>query len=110
MTKASTWRRFWLPNAQLEPVPDAASAEEAEAVAKRNNLWLKTWMDMYILRWGGLWAASLVLVILAMDAPGIVFLLALVINLGALAGLIAMILIYRRASQAVEDRVRKDGR
>ena len=51
---ASIWNRFWSPKSFLEQVPPAASAEAAEAIAQRNNLWLKTYMDMYILRWGGL--------------------------------------------------------
>ncbi|RZL92780.1 MAG: hypothetical protein EOP82_09165 [Variovorax sp.] len=66
-------------------------------------------MDMYILRWGGLWAASLAVALLLMEMPGLLFALALASNLGALVGLVAMILIYRRASRAVQDRTRKNG-
>ena len=101
---ASIWNRFWSPKSFLEQVPPAASAGEAEAIAQRNNVWLKTYMDMYILRWGGLWAASLAVAILMSDAPGILFGLALAANLAALVGLVAMIVIYRRASRAVQDR------
>jgi hypothetical protein len=61
---ASIWNRFWWPKSLLEQVPPAASAEEADAIARRNNLWLKTYMDLYILRWGALWAASLMVMLL----------------------------------------------
>ena len=101
---ASIWNRFWSPKSFLEQIPPAASAAEAEAIEQRNNVWLKTYMDMYILRWGALWAASLALAILMTDAPGILFGLALAANLTALVGLVAMIVIYRRASRALQDR------
>ena len=107
----SVWSRFWSPRSLLEQMPPAASADEAEAIGHRNNVWLKTYMDMYILRWGGLWAASLAAALLMMDLPGLFFALALAANLAALGGLVAMILTYRRASKAVRDRARKgDGR
>jgi uncharacterized membrane-anchored protein len=101
---ASIWNRFWSPKSFLEQIPPAASAAEAEAIEQRNNVWLKTYMDMYILRWGALWAASLALAILMTDAPAILFGLALAANLTALVGLVAMIVIYRRASRALQDR------
>jgi uncharacterized membrane-anchored protein len=101
---ASIWNRFWSPKSFLEQIPPAASAAEAEAIEQRNNVWLKTYMDMYILRWGALWAASLALAILMTDAPAILFGLALAANLAALVGLVAMIVIYRRASRALQDR------
>jgi len=107
---ASIWNRFWSPRSFLERVPPTASAQEAEAIEQRNNLWLKSYMDMYILRWGGLWAASLAAAVLMMDAPGLLFALVLASNLAALVGLVAMILIYRRAAGAVQDRARKNGR
>jgi len=107
---ASIWNRFWSPKSFLEQVPPAASAEAAEAIAQRNNLWLKTYMDMYILRWGGLWAATLAVTLLLVDVAGLLFVLALASNLAAFGGLVTMILIYRRASRAVQDRSQKNGR
>ncbi|WP_307614322.1 hypothetical protein [Variovorax boronicumulans] len=104
---ASTWSRFWSPKSLLEQVPPTASSAEAEAIEQRNNVWLKTYMDMYILRWGGLWAASLAIVLLVADASAFLFAIALVPNLAALGGLVAMILTYRRASGIVQDRTRK---
>jgi hypothetical protein len=101
---ASIWNRFWLPRSFLEQVPARASAEEADAIRQKNNLWLKTYMDLYILRWGGLWAASLAVTLLLVDVAGLLFVIALAVNLGAFVGLVAMILIYRRASRAVLDR------
>jgi hypothetical protein len=106
---ASIWNRFWWPKSLLEQVPPAASAEEADAVAQRNNIWLKTYMDLYILRWGGLWAGSLAVTLLLVDVAGLLFVLALASNLAAFVGLVAMILIYRRASRAVRDRTPKHG-
>ena len=107
---ASVWNRFWSPKSFLEQVPTAASADEAEAVERRNNAWLKTYMDMYILRWGGLWAASLAVALLLMDGSAPLFALALASNLAALAGLVNMILTYRRASKALQDRTQDNGR
>jgi hypothetical protein len=101
---ASIWNRFWLPRSFLEEVPTSASAEEADAIRQRNNFWLKTYMDLYILRWGALWAASLAVTLLLVDVAGLLFVIALGVNLGAFVGLVAMILIYRRASRAVLDR------
>jgi hypothetical protein len=98
---ASIWNRFWWPKSLLEQVPPAASAEEADAIARRNNLWLKTYMDLYILRWGALWAASLMVMLLLVDVAGLLFVIALAANLGAFVGLVAMFLIYRRASRAL---------
>ncbi|MGO4393937.1 hypothetical protein AB4Z46_21490 [Variovorax sp. M-6] len=106
---ASVWNRFWSPKSFLEQAAPEASAEEADAVARRNNVWLKTYMDMYILRWGGLWAASLAVALLMMEVAGLLFALALAANLAALVGLIAMIFTYRRASSAVQDQTRKNG-
>ncbi len=108
---ASIWSRFWSPRSFLEKAAPDASAEEVEAVVQRNDLWLKTYMDMYILRWGGLWAATLAVAVLVMEDAGLLFALALAANLAALAGLVAMILAYRRAARAVRQRTQgKDGR
>ena len=106
---ASIWNRFWSPKSFLEQIPPAASAAEAEAIEQRNNVWLKTYMDMYIVRWGALWAASVAGAVLLMDSPGFLFFLALALNLAALAGLIAMIMTYRRASKAVQDQAANKG-
>ena len=51
---ASVWNRFWSPKSFLEQFPPGVSDEEAEAIAQRNDLWLKTYMDLYILRWGAI--------------------------------------------------------
>ena len=107
---ASVWNRFWSPKSFLEQVPPAASTGEADAIAQRNDLWLKTYMDMYILRWGGLWAASLAGAVLMVEVSGFLFALALVSNLAALVGLVTMVLMYRRASRAIQDRARGNGR
>ena len=106
---ASLWSRFWSPRSLLEQVPPEASDKEAEAIVQRNDLWLKTYMDMYILRWGGLWAASLAVALLMMEVAGLLFALALAANLAALAGLVAMILVYRRAARAVQERIQGKG-
>lgn len=107
---ASVWNRFWSPKSFLEQAAPEASAEEAEAIARRNDVWLKTYMDLYILRWGGLWAASVAVALLMADVAGLLFALALAANLAALVGLVAMVLIYRRASRAVRDQTGKNGR
>ncbi|MDM0034877.1 hypothetical protein QTI33_22275 [Variovorax sp. J22P271] len=104
---ASVWNRFWSPKSFLAPFPPGASDEEAEAIAQRNDLWLKTYMDLYILRWGALWAASVVVALLLLEAGGLLFALALAVNLAALVGLAAMIATYRRAAGAVLGRSRK---
>ncbi|MDM0074857.1 hypothetical protein QTH90_10730 [Variovorax sp. J2P1-59] len=98
----SIWKRFWSPTSLLEQVPADASPAQAEAIRHRNNVWLKTYMDMYILRWGALWAATMVLAVLAADddVPGLLFTAALAAAIGAFAGLAAMILTYRRAAKA----------
>lgn len=106
---ASVWSRFWSPRSLLEQVPAAASDQEAQAIVQRNDLWLKTYMDMYILRWGGLWAASLAAALLLMEGAGLLFALALAANLAALCGLVAMILTYRRAARAVQKRAPDKG-
>ena len=105
---ASIWNRFWSPKSFLERIPPEASAAEAQAIEHRNNVWLRTYMDMYILRWGGLWAASSAAAVLMTDASALLFALALVSNLAALAGLVLMILAYRRASKAVQEDAQKD--
>jgi hypothetical protein len=104
---ATVWSRFWSPRSLLEQIPPAASAADIDAIEHRNNVWLKTYMDMYILRWGGLWAASLVLALLMVELPGVLFALALAASLAALGGLVSMVLIYRRASRAVRERSQK---
>ncbi|MBB3178430.1 hypothetical protein [Variovorax sp. Sphag1AA] len=108
---ASIWKRFWSPTSLLEAVPDDAVVEEAEAIRHRNNVWLKTYMDMYILRWGVLWFCSVVLSILAADdgVPVGLFVIALLFAMGSLAGLASMIWAYRRASSALEQRTRPPG-
>jgi hypothetical protein len=106
---ASIWNRFWSPKSFLQRVPPEASPAEAQALEHENNVWLKTYMDMYILRWGAAWAASLAAVLLLADSPGFLFALALVPCLAAFVGLVAMILVYRRAFRAVQDRIRSGG-
>jgi len=98
----SIWKRFWSPTSLLEQVPADASPTEAEEIRHRNNIWLKTYMDMYILRWGGLWAATMVLAVLAADedVSGMLFAAAIAAAIGAFAGLAAMIWTYRRAAKA----------
>ncbi|VTU17228.1 hypothetical protein H6CHR_00722 [Variovorax sp. PBL-H6] len=102
----SVWIRFWWPTAALEPTPAHASAPERAAIRTRNYVWLKTYMDIYILRWGALWAACLVLALVTTDdsVPGALFALALTATMMSLFGLLAMILIYRRAARALKDR------
>lgn len=102
----SVWIRFWSPTSALEPTPEHASAPERAAIRSRNDVWLKTYMDLYILRWGALWAACLVLTLLATDdaVPGVLFAIALASTMAAFFGLVSMILIYRRAVRAVKDR------
>ena len=101
----SVWMRFWSPTAALEPTPAHASAPERAAIRRRNNIWLKTYMDIYILRWGGLWAGCLALTFLASDdaVPGILFAIALASTMAAFFGMVSMILIYRSAARAVDD-------
>ncbi|KWT87787.1 hypothetical protein APY03_3652 [Variovorax sp. WDL1] len=90
----------------MEPTPAHVSAPERAAIRTRNYVWLKTYMDIYILRWGALWAACLLLALLAADdaVPGVLFAIALTATMMAFFGLFSMILIYRRASRALEDR------
>ena len=107
---ASIWNRFWSPKNFLQRVPPEASPAEAQAIEHENNVWLKTYMDMYILRWGGLWAASLAMALLTMEGAGLLFALALAANLVALCGLVGMILTYRRAARAVQERTQGKGR
>jgi len=98
----SIWKRFWSPTSLLEQVPADASPTEAEEIRHRNNIWLKTYMDMYILRWGGLWAVTMVLAVLAADedVSGMLFAAAIAAAIGAFAGLAAIIWTYRRAAKA----------
>ena len=98
----SIWKRFWSPTSLLEQVPADASPTEAEEIRHRNNIWLKTYMDMYILRWGGLWAATMVMAVLAADedVSGVLFAAAIAAAIGAFTGLAAMIWTYRRAAKA----------
>jgi len=100
---ASIWKRFWSPTGLLEVVPADATADEAEAIRNRNDVWLKTYMDMYILRWGALVFCSLILAILAADdsVPGVLLVAALLVTVGAIGGLASMIRTYRRASHAL---------
>lgn len=105
----SIWKRFWSPTSLLEEVPPDATADEADAIRHRNDAWLKKYMDLYILRWGVLWACSLALTILAADdgVPTILFVVALLTVTGATGGLASMIWTYRRASSAIADRNRR---
>lgn len=102
----SIWRRFWLPAASLEEAPLQAGEAEREAIRRRNDLWLKTYMDIYIIRWGVLFAVSLGLAMLATDeaVPGLLFALTVAMTVAASAGLVAMVLIYRGAAKAVRAR------
>lgn len=104
----SIWKRFWSPTSLLEVVPEGATADDAEAIRHRNDVWLKTYMDVYILRWGVLWFFSVVLAILTADdgAPTGLFVIALLFVIGSVGGLASMIWTYRRASSAIEDRAR----
>ena len=106
---ASIWKRFWSPTSLLETVPEGATADDAEAVRHRNDVWLKTYMDLYILRWGALWFCSIVLTVLAAgdDVPAVLFVVALVAAIGSLGGLASMIRTYRRASSAIDERARR---
>lgn len=103
--KGSVWTRYWWPNAALKSTPPQASPAERAAIRSRNNVWLKTYMDLYILRWGVLWAVSLGLALLTTNdaVPGLLFAIALVLTLAAFFGLISMVMIYRRAAKAVRD-------
>jgi hypothetical protein len=102
----SVWIRFWWPISALEPTPAHASAPERAAIRSRNYVWLTTYMDIYILRWGALWAACLVLTLLATDdaVPGVLFAIALASTMASFFGLVSMILIYRRAVRGLKDR------
>jgi hypothetical protein len=104
--RRSIWSRFWLPSHSLEGTPLQAGAAEREAIRSRNDLWLKTYMDIYIMRWGVLFAVSLGLAVLATDeaVPGLLFALIVAVTVAASAGLVMMILIYLGAAQAVRDR------
>ncbi|MBO9513660.1 MAG: hypothetical protein J7549_06030 [Variovorax sp.] len=103
----SIWSRFWSPSGMLERIPTDADAREAEDIVYRNDLWLKTYMDMYILRWGGLFLGSLVLAVLTYnDGIPMVFNAAFAaLSVFALAGLAVMIRTYRRAAAAVLKRL-----
>ncbi|MBT2324713.1 hypothetical protein J7E62_20430 [Variovorax paradoxus] len=63
-------------------------------------------MDLYILRWGVLWAACLVLALLAADdeVSALLFVFALVATMASFFGLVSMVLLYRRAVRALRDR------
>jgi len=69
-------------------------------------------MDLYILRWGVLWACSVALAILAAGdgVPAVLFVVALLVAIGSAGGLAAMIWTYRRASGAIDDRARRTRR
>lgn len=59
-------------------------------------------MDIYILRWGILWALTLVLAMVATseDVPDLLYALALAATMMSSLGLGAMLQIYRRATKA----------
>ena len=61
-------------------------------------------MDIYILRWGVLWAFTVVLAILATseDVPDLLYALVLAATLMSSLGLGAMLHIYRRATKAAQ--------
>lgn len=106
---SSIWKRFWSPTSLLQAIPEGATADDAEAIRHRNDVWLKTYMDLYILRWGALWFCSVVLVVLATEdsVPSILFGIALLASIGSLGGLVSMIWTFRRASSAIDDRTRR---
>ena len=99
----SIWNRFWSPRGMLESIPAGADAVEADDIAHRNNVWLKTYMDMYVLRWAGLFLASLVASVLTHndEVPLVVNGVFVLLSIVALAGLVVMIRTYRRAAAAV---------
>jgi hypothetical protein len=104
---ASIWRRFWSPRGMLEPVPPGSSEAQAAEVGYRNALWLRSYMDMYILRWACLWLGLLALAILAhsYELPGILLAAALVGAVFGFGGMVRMIAIYRRAARVVRNRI-----
>ena len=101
---ASVWNRFWSPRAYVETFPVDAPPEEMSEVNSRNARWLKAHMDIYILRWGVLWAATVMLAIFASgdDTPGLLFPLALAATMLSSLGLGAMLYIYRRAWKTLQ--------
>jgi hypothetical protein len=66
-------------------------------------MWLKTHMDIYILRWGLLWVFTVLVAILASDEeiPDLLYALILAATVMSAFGLAVMLRIYRRASKAV---------
>ncbi|GAA4328920.1 hypothetical protein GCM10023165_01560 [Variovorax defluvii] len=103
----SLWSRFWSPAGMLEPVPPGISDDEAAEVAYRNALWLRSYMDMYILRWACLWLALLALAILghSYELPGILQAIALVGTIFGFGGMLRMIATYRHAAKVVRHRI-----
>ncbi|OUM03108.1 hypothetical protein A8M77_07395 [Variovorax sp. JS1663] len=96
----------------LEPVSAGSSEDEAAEVDYRNALWLRSYMDMYILRWACLWLGLLALAILvhSYEFPGILLMAALTGAVFGFAGMVNMIAMYRRAAKVVRDRIAADRR
>ncbi|WP_077000872.1 hypothetical protein [Variovorax sp. KK3] len=104
---ASLWNRFWSPRGMLEPMPPGASEAEAAEIDYRNAIWLRSYMDMYILRWACLWLACLALAILAhsYELPAALLVAALLLTIYGFIGMVVMIGTYRRAARMVRDRI-----
>jgi|SRR4051794_21348504 len=100
---ASVWNRFWSPRAYVETLPVDASTQEVREISLRNAMWLRTHMDIYILRWGVLWASTVVLAIAATSeiVPDVLCALAFAATFMSSWGLGAMLRIYRRATKAI---------
>lgn len=102
--QASVWNRFWSPRAFVQMWPSDASSQEVREISLRNAMWLKTHMDIYILRWGVLWMTTMILAIVATneDVPDLLYAIVVAATLMSSLGLGAMLRIYRRAADAVE--------
>ena len=91
----------------LEPVPSGISDEEAAEIAYRNALWLRSYMDMYILRWACLWLGLLAMAVLVQsyELPGILLVVALAGAVFGFVGMLRMIATYRQAARTVRQRI-----
>ena len=69
-----------------------ATPQEVSEISFRNAMWLRMHMDIYILRWGVLWALTVALAIVATseDVPDLLYALALAATLMSSLGLGAM--------------------
>lgn len=76
----------------MEVVPVEATPQEVSEISFRNAMWLRMHMDIYILRWGVLWALTVALAIVATseDVPDLLYALALAATLMSSLGLGAM--------------------